>query len=342
MIEPGLADRIRAEIAAGGPANDAAFQALCVAVAQAQGLMRPDALPDLDGIDPVPETAFKLMTVAHFAPSQAQATFRTSGTTTGTPGRRVVQDLELYRLSAVRGFERFVMHGTRPGRFVSLIPGADARPHSSLSHMASMVVDAFATSAAWARRDDAIDTHRLAEALDAATAAGEPVVLLGTTLDFLTLFVGLQTADRRWALPPGSRAMHTGGAKASGRTVSRDALRAAFADRLGVPADDVVEEYGMTELLSQAYDAPRVTPGPRRLVGVPWMRTRVLDPRTMAPVAPGARGVLCHYDLANHDAAVAVLTQDMATSVADGFTDIVRAPGAQARGCSAEAATRSA
>ncbi len=340
MIEPWLADRIRNEIEAGGPADDASFQALAVAVAQAQGLMRPDALPDLDGIEPVPETAFKLMTVAHFAPSTAQAIFQTSGTTTGSPGRRLVQDLDLYRVSVVRGFERFVMHDTRPDRFVSLIPAAEARPDSSLSHMASMVVEAFATDATWARRGDTVDLATISEALGAAVLAGAPVVLLGTTLDFLTLFDGLGAAGIRFALPPGSRAMHTGGAKASGRGVGRDDLRAAFLRLLAIPAEDVVEEYGMTELLSQAYDAPRVTPGPRRLVGVPWMRTRVLDPRTMAPVAPGDRGVLCHYDLANFDTAVAVLTQDMATEVANGFTDIVRAPGAQARGCSAEAATR--
>lgn len=340
MIEPWLADRIRAEIEADGPADDATFQALCVAVAQAQGLLRPDAILDLDAIDPVPETAFKLMTVAHFAPSEAQATFRTSGTTTGAPGRRLVQDMGLYRLSVVRGFRRFVVGGDPVGRFVSLIPDASHRPHSSLSHMASMVVEAFAGQVAWVRRDDALDLDVLAASLDAATAADEPVVLLGTTLDFLTLFQGLEASGRRWVLPTGSRAMHTGGAKASGRAVSRDALRTAFGEHLGIATRDVVEEYGMTELLSQAYDAPRVTPGPRRLVGVPWMRTRVLDPRTLAPVAPGTRGVLCHYDLANHDTAVAVLTQDMATAVEDGFTDIVRAPGASMRGCSSEAATR--
>jgi hypothetical protein len=340
MIEPWLADRVRDAIETGGPADDAAFQALAVAIAQAQGLMLPDALPDLDGIDPVPETAFKLMTVAHFAPSSAQATFRTSGTTTGSPGRRLVQDLDLYRASVVRGFGRFVMVGARSGPFVSLIPPAEVRPHSSLSHMATMVGDAFATAVTWARRGDAVDLDAVAQALDAAVSAGTPVVLLGTTLDFLTLFEGMAAKALRFDLPVGSRAMHTGGSKATGRSVDREALRASFTSLLAIPEDDVVEEYGMTELLSQAYDAPRVTPGPRRLVGVPWMRTRVLDPRTMAPVATGERGVLCHYDLANFDTAVAVLTQDMATAVANGFTDIVRAPGAQARGCSAEAATR--
>lgn len=340
MIEPWLADRVRHAIETGGPADDAAFQALAIAVAQAQGLVRPDALPDLDGIDPVPETAFKLMTVAHFAPSAAEATFLTSGTTTGSPGRRLVRDLDLYRASVIRGFARFVMPGAGPGPFVSLIPPASVRTHSSLSHMASMVVDAFATGATWARRGDAVELDAVAGALDTAASVGVPVVLLGTTLDFLTLFDGMTAAGQRFRLPAGSRAMHTGGAKATGRSVDRDALRASFTSLLAIPEDDVIEEYGMTELLSQAYDAPRVTPGPRRLVGVPWMRTRVLDPRTMAPVAPGERGVLCHYDLANVDAAVAVLTQDMATSVENGFSDIVRAPGAQARGCSAEAATR--
>jgi hypothetical protein len=317
------------------------FDALCLEVAAAQGVLGDESARGLAASRPVPETGFKLMTLAHFPPSEAEATFHTSGTTTGTPGRHLVRDLSLYRLSAVAGFARFVMSGTGPGRFVHLIPPGSARPHSSLSRMVDDVVDSFSTSpAVCARTADAVDLGAALSAFEAAATAREPLFLLATTLDCLALFEGMRATGATIPLPRGSRVMHTGGPKATGRSIAREALREEFGVRLGLAPEDVVEEYGMTELLSQAYDAPRVTPGPRRLVPVPWMRTRVLDPLTMDEVPDGSRGVLCHYDLANIHSAVAVLTGDTATRVRDGFIDIVRAAGAAPRGCSSEAATR--
>ncbi len=337
-VDEALARQVREVIESGSLPGEDFFAAVCLAVAEAQGLVRPDAPgQDLDAIEPLPEAAFKLMTVAHFPPSRAQAEFHTSGTTRGTPGRHLVRDLDLYRLSVLRGFERFAMYPPRPVRFVSLIPAAPERPHSSLSHMITYVLEAYAGAPLPPARDgDRLNTPIIRDTLESGVRAGEPLMLLGTTLDFLTFF----EAVGPWAvrLPPGSRAMHTGGAKASGRAVDREDLRAAFGRVLGVPAEDVIEEYGMTELMSQAYDAPRVTCGPRRLVPVPWMRTRVLDPATMQEVGEGQRGLLCHYDLANVWTAVAVLTGDLATRVRDGFADVERAPGASPRGCSHEAA----
>lgn len=317
------------------------FEALCLEVAAAQDALDDDPAKGLAAIRPVPETGFKLMTLAHFPPSEAEATFHTSGTTTGTPGRHLVRDRSLYRLSAVAGFERFVMRGGRCSRFVHLIPPGSERPHSSLSGMVDDVVDAFAErGSVCARQGDAVDLDAALGAFDSAISAGEALCLLGTTLDCLTLFDGMRARGVELRLPRGSRAMHTGGPKATGRAISRDTLRGEFAELLGMQPEDVIEEYGMTELLSQAYDAPRVSPGPRRLVPVPWMRTRVLDPATLRDVPDGSRGILCHYDLANVHTAVAVLTGDTALRIRDGFADVVRAAGAAPRGCSSEAATR--
>ena len=159
-----------------------------------------------------------------------------------------------------------------------------------------------------------------------------------TSLDFLTLFNYLKNQSVTVTLPPGSRAMHTGGAKASGREITRDDLIEDFGALLGIKPPDVIEEFGMTELFSQAYDSPRVTAGPRRLVPVPWMRTRVLDPRTLTDVAEGERGILVHYDLANCHTCVAMMAADTARRVADGFAEISRTPGSAVRGCSNEAA----
>jgi len=341
-IDPALVAAVRDFIQTASDGEDPGdFDSLCLEIAAAQDALDDDPARGMAAIRPVPETGFKLMTLAHFPPSEAQATFLTSGTTTGIPGRHLIRDLDLYRLSGVAGFRRFVLPDGAPMRFVHLIPPGSARPQSSLSRMVDDVVGALGRGpAVCARTGDAVDLAVAMQAFEAAAGTGEPLCVLGTSLDCLTLFDGMRARGASLALPAGSRVMHTGGDKATGRSITREALREEFEALLGIPPDLVIEEYGMTELLSQAYDAPRVTPGPRRLVPVPWMRTRVLDPATMDEVPDGERGILCHYDLANVYTAVAVLTGDTALRVQDGFTDIVRAPGAFARGCSTEASTR--
>jgi len=343
-------DEIQREVEAlidrGEPEDPRAVEALLFAIAQAQGMVSQTEDPawnaatelcGLDRIDPVPEAAFKWMTVAHFPPSEAERVFHTSGTTQGTPGRHWIRDMGLYRRSVLRGFERFVLYPPRPTRFVSLIPDISERPHSSLAWMVHFVREAFFERALEVRRADRLDLDRLLAVLRDCVADAEPVLLMGTTLDFLTLMEGWPERTR-FALPPGSRVVHTGGVKASGRVLRYEDLWESLERTFGIPREDVVEEYGMTELLSQAYDAPRVTRGARRLVPVPWMRVRVLDPVTFQDVRPGARGLLCHYDLANLWTAVAILTQDLAERVEDGFARVERAPGATPRGCSHDAA----
>src|SRR5437867_3585245 len=62
--------------------------------------------------------------------------------------------------------------------------------------------------------------------------------------------------------------------------------------------------------------------------------SRVLDPDTLAPVAPGATGLLCHHDLANAGSVSVVLTEDLGRAAGDdGIAVLGRVPGATPRGC---------
>jgi hypothetical protein len=101
-----------------------------------------------------------------------------------------------------------------------------------------------------------------------------------------------------------------------------------------------VNEYGMTELCSQRYDAvlrdrfAGNSLAPRRLAGPPWLRTRVLDPDTLAVVSDGATGLLCHHDLANAGSVAMVLTEDLGRSIGDDGIEVLgRVRGAVPRGC---------
>jgi hypothetical protein len=130
--------------------------------------------------------------------------------------------------------------------------------------------------------------------------------------------------------------------------VPRAELYRALAAALGVPIGRILNEYGMTELLSQFYEpvlsreAPE-DPELRWHLGPSWVRTRILDPETLRPVEPGEPGLLCHIDLANLDSAMAVLTEDVGvqppglvtpSSTGRAFRLFGRAEGAEPRGCS--------
>lgn len=289
-------------------------------------------------VRPVPEGAFKLMTVAHFPPSEAQAEFRTSGTTRGQSGRHLIRDLELYRQSVLRGFQLFCMYEPPPTVFLSLIPTAQQRPHSSLSHMVTFVGQEFGLNGFFvARRGDHLDWRVASQAFERALDLGTPCMVLGTTLDFVPFLQALEKAGRV-ALPKGSRVMHTGGDKGRDYVLAREELLRGLWEGLAIRAEDVIEEYGMTELLSQAYVSPRMVAGPRRFVTVPWMRTRVVDPATLEDVRKGVEGLMIHYDLANVYTSVAVMTYDIAPRVANGFGRVRRAPYGGLRGCSSDAA----
>jgi len=169
--------------------------------------------------------------------------------------------------------------------------------------------------------------------------------LFGTAFAYVHWLDHVEDRGESPPLPSGSRIMETGGFKGRSREVPRSELYRGLARATGVPTGRIVNEYGMTELLSQFYEPvllesdraskdTRDELASRRHVGPPWMRTRILDPVTLEPVPEGSEGILAHYDLANLGSVCAVLTEDRGVRVADGFRLHGRTPGAEPRGCS--------
>ena len=136
--------------------------------------------------------------------------------------------------------------------------------------------------------------------------------MFGTALALLNLFE--QAPDLHLELPPGSIVMETGGFKGSGRDVHQHELYGLFSRHLGIPADSIWNEYGMTELSSQFYSngINRSHRAP------PWMKFQVIDPNTNQEVRPGEAGLLRIVDLANLWSVLSVQTQDLARARPDG------------------------
>jgi acyl-protein synthetase LuxE len=299
----------------------------------------PSRLADWREIPPVPASAFKTHDLSAVPQGEEAVIFETSGTTISRPGRIRLRTTELYEASLLANARRYLLPDGAKLPAIVFGPHADEAPHSSLWYMVDHVVKKEARSGAWLVRDGVPRWDLADEILFEAASSNEPVLLLGTTLLYMATFERLASQNRRYALPPGSRAMDTGGAKGLRTEFARSEVERAFATYLGIPDTHLVNEYGMAEMGSQFYDdhLAATIEGRPRLPGAripPWVRTRVLDPETLREVPDGTRGILVHYDLANLDTPLAIQTEDLGSRVGDRLTIAGRLPAAEARGCS--------
>jgi hypothetical protein len=173
------------------------------------------------------------------------------------------------------------------------------------------------------------DFAGLRERLTAHVKARRPVAICGTAFGFVHLIDA-------WAdlpplrLPRGSRLLETGGFKGRSREISKAELYAQLARTFSVRDDAIWNEYGMTELSSQAY--ARGSKGLHHTP--PWARVLVCDPATGREVRVGQHGLVRWIDLANTDSVLALQTLDLAERTPQGFRLIGRLPRTEPRGCS--------
>ena len=308
------------------------YRALC----EAKGVT-PAHVTRWQDVPMVPAAAFKHFDLTTEPGRAPEAVFRTSGTTRGADGRgrHAVLRLDLYRASLAEPFRSALLPGDEAISFLSFIPSPGNAPDSSLSYMVGAAAESFASAVHWlvdaAGRWDPVAVR---DVVRAARDEREPVLLLGTALAFVNILEG--DPEVLAGLPAGSRIMETGGFKGARRRVPREELYEQLTRSTGIPLDHIVNEYGMTELLSQLYE-PVLSEG----LGVagshqpaPWLRVRALDPVTLAELPEGEEGVLAFFDLANLGSVSHVLTEDVG-SVRSGRLHLRgRAAGSEPRGCS--------
>jgi hypothetical protein len=214
-------------------------------------------------------------------------------------------------------------------RFLVAAPERATHPASSLGEMVSWLRSAHDAGAVPSFLHDGIVDAEHFAAVIAGLDPTEPVIVLAVTSALLRLADWADGRARTWHLPAGSTIVDTGGCKGYPRSVSRLEILARYGRVFGVTADQVVNEYGMTELCSQFYargDQAHGVP--------PWVRTLVCDPATGVEVAPGEIGCLRHFDLANLGSVLAIQTEDLGRATDGGFQLLGRAPFATTRGCS--------
>jgi hypothetical protein len=279
----------------------------------------PEGIEDWREIPALPGDAFKFSPpVFCGAPSEATRHFLSSGTTTERKSAHYFRETESYSQSILAGWSAFGLPQLPRRCFLFRRP--ELQRHSSLGYMFETL--AHGTEASWLMEESGtIDCAPLHQ-------SPEPVLLFATALGLLQLFTEHPDCP---PLPKGSWVFQTGGYKGLEGDADPEALYTDLEKKLGVPPSQVINEYGMTELSSQAYaigpTAPHRCP--------PWLRFRIIDPETGNEQEQGENGYLCLYDLANLSSVLAIRTQDIAYAVSESeFVLLGRDPQALPRGCS--------
>jgi hypothetical protein len=300
-----------------------------------------ESVKDWTQIPAVPAAAFKELELTSVPPAERTAVFHSSGTTEQKPSRHFhyAESLALYETSLISWFLENIPPVLRFAiddlRMISLTPPPISAPHSSLVHMfdairreyaltASVFIGQSAKDGSWL-----LDFNAACEQLKTAINLRQSVMVLGTAFSFVHLLDFLVTKDLAFSLPEGSLVMETGGYKNRSRLLPKLELHALIEKLLGVPRKNIICEYGMSELSSQAYASS---------VGTfhfpPWARVQLISPETGREVAEGETGLIRIFDLANVFSVAAIQTEDLGVRRGDGFELLGRAQLAEPRGCS--------
>lgn len=244
--------------------------------------------------------------------------FESSGTSGANTSRHYVLDPEGYRTVARAAFER--LYGPlRDYCILALLPSYLERAHSSLVYMVRDFMEQSGHPESGFYLNDYSSLHKR---LTDLKWSGQKTLLIGVSyalLDFAKLYP---------MSFPELRVMETGGMKGNRPELSREALHGILAPAFGVA--QVHSEYGMTELLSQAYSL-----GGNRFFCPPWMRVLIREKHhPMRYVSDGRDGGINVIDLANLYSCSFIELQDAGFLYSDGsFAVLGRLKDSPLRGC---------
>ncbi|MGK0254915.1 MAG: phenylacetate-coenzyme A ligase PaaK-like adenylate-forming protein [Mariniflexile sp.] len=247
-----------------------------------------------------------------------KATFTSSGTTGSINSKHYVTDLEIYTQSFTKGFQRF--YGDIKDYVVlALLPSYLERQGSSLIYMVDAIIKQSKHSESGFYLNNISDLKDTVITLD---SKGKKVLLIGVSFALLDLIETYQFNLKNTIV------METGGMKGRRKELIRDELHNQLKQGFGVKS--IHSEYGMTELLSQAYSIGN------GLFNTPnWMRVLTRDTEDALSInSTGKAGGINVIDLANINSCSFIATQDLGRVNNDGSFEIIgRFDNSDIRGC---------
>lgn len=244
--------------------------------------------------------------------------FESSGTTGMKSSKHFVEDEEIYRKSSLNYFQS-IFKNVEEYTILALLPNYLQKGNSSLVYM----VNEFMKCSKQTQKGFYLDDWRALEnqLLD-LEGRGQKTILFGVTyalIDFLTSF---DTKLHNTTI------IETGGMKGRKEEITKQAVY----EILGryIPAEKIYSEYGMTELLSQAYAK---TDGIYR--SSPWMKVLIRDIADPFQIKSTGTGLINIIDLANINSCSFIGTDDIGQIQKDGGFEILgRLDQSDLRGCS--------
>jgi len=277
----------------------------------------PEKIKELKQIPFLPVSFFKTEEVktGNFIPEMI---FESSGTIGMKPARHYVKNLGLYRESFVKGFELFY-GDIRDFCIIGLLPAYLERTGSSLVYMVDEMIRLTG------REESGFylyDYDKLYEVLLKLEKNKQKTVLIGVS------FALLDFAEKYSIQLSNTIVMETGGMKGRREEITRHELHNILKQKLGVSR--IHSEYGMTELLSQAYSFEEGIYKP-----VSWLKVLIRDEDDPLSLHERGEGLLNIIDLANIDSCSFIATDDVAKLYEDGSFEVLgRMDNSDKRGCS--------
>ena len=271
----------------------------------------PQSIPSL------PIAFFKEMDVktGEFKPEKI---FESSGTTRTQTSRHLVKSLGLYEQSFEAAFELFY-GDINEWCVLALLPAYLERENSSLVYMAEkMIIKSGHPKSGFYL----YNFQELNDILKPLEAQGQKTLLLGVTFALLDFSKKFPQQLKH------TKVMETGGMKGRGKELTKKELHGILKDRFGV--DKIHAEYGMTELMSQAYSC-----GDGKYICPPWMKVFVRSEDDPFLISTSGTGILQIIDLANIYSCSFIATDDIGIVYVDGSFEVLgRLDNADLRGCS--------
>lgn len=247
---------------------------------------------------------------------EAEQIFESSGTT-GSTSKHYIEDVTYYEKITTHIFNSFF--GTLYNKvIIGLLPSYLQRGNSSLIYMVNHFIEQSTNQHSGFHLENLDD---LVKNLNVLIDRGTPPFLFGVTYALLELARYVEFEKNEMVI------LETGGMKGRGKDLTREELH----ERLhkAFKTDHIYSEYGMTELLSQAYlqkDGLFHLP--------PWMRIMIReihDP--FKYVENGNTGAINVIDLANVHSCAFIETEDLGVRFKDGFSVLGRLDNSDLRGC---------
>jgi phenylacetate-coenzyme A ligase PaaK-like adenylate-forming protein len=278
----------------------------------------PASVKEIEEIPFLPIEFFKSHTVLEEG-LDAEIVFESSGTTGTVPSRHHVADAGLYRESFLRTFNSF--YGSPEEICIlALLPSYLEREHSSLVFMMDHLIR-------WSKHPDSgfyLDhLEDLSVILQKRNKDHQATLLVGVSFALLDL-------AEQHPMRFGSKMelMETGGMKGRRKELIRSELHQQLKEAFGL--QNIHSEYGMTELLSQAYSG-----GEGLFHCPPWMKILIRDPNDpLSLLTPGHSGGINIIDLANIHSCSFLATSDLGKVHEDGSFEVLgRFDHSDIRGC---------